>query len=351
MEITKIMDELKDEAIKELETVSDLKSLQDVKVKFLGKKGSIQGLMKHMKDLPNEEKPKFGQKVNELKSFVSTKIEGLQTEIKELELRKKLESESIDVTLPADQYLTGSTHPITKVVEEIEELFVAMGYTVVEGPEVEYDHYNFEMLNLPKGHPARDMQDSFYITEDVLLRTHTSPVQARTMLANEDKTALRIICPGKVYRRDDDDATHSHQFTQIEGLVIDENISMADLKGTLEVFAKKMFGENREIRLRPSFFPFTEPSVEVDVSCSKCGGDGCNICKGTGWIEILGAGMVHPNVLDMAGYDSSKYQGFAFGMGAERIAMLRYGILDIRDFYTNDIRFIKQFERVEGGRK
>ncbi len=234
------------------------------------------------------------------------------------------------------------------IVEEIEDLFIGMGYTVAEGPEVEKDYYNFEALNLPKGHPARDMQDSFYITEETLLRTHTSPVQARTMELAKGKGPIKIICPGKVYRRDTDDATHSHQFTQIEGLVIDENIRMSDLKGTLNVFAKKMFGEDREIRLRPSFFPFTEPSVEMDISCKICGGKGCRVCKGTGWIEILGAGMVHPNVLEMAGFDSKKYTGFAFGMGPERIAMLKYGIDDIRHFYTNDTRFVTQFWNLRG---
>jgi phenylalanyl-tRNA synthetase alpha chain len=220
-----------------------------------------------------------------------------------------------------------------------------MGYEIAEGPEVERDYYNFEALNLPKGHPARDMQDSFYITDEILLRTHTSPVQARTMEKNEEKGPIKIICPGKVYRRDDDDATHSHQFMQIEGLVIDKNIRMSDLKGTLQAFAKKLFGEEREIRLRPSFFPFTEPSVEMDISCMMCGGKGCGTCKGTGWIEILGAGMVHPNVLRMAGYDPKEYQGFAFGMGPERIAMLKYGVDDIRHFYTNDVRFLQQFKR------
>ena len=222
-----------------------------------------------------------------------------------------------------------------------------MGYDVLEGPEVESDLYNFEMLNLPKGHPARDTQDSFYITEDKLLRTQTSPVQVRTMLSNIEKTPIRIICPGKTYRKDNDDATHSHQFTQIEGLVVDKNISMSDLKGTLQIFAKKMFGNEREIRFRPSYFPFTEPSIEVDVSCFNCGGNGCAICKNTGWIEILGAGMVHPNVLNMCGYDSEKFTGFAFGIGPERIAMLKYGITDIRNFYTNDMRFLKEFDKVE----
>ena len=248
--------------------------------------------------------------------------------------------------MPGRPARTGNHHPLTRVVEEIEDFFISMGYEIAEGPEVEKDYYNFEALNLPKGHPARDMQDSFYISEDILLRTHTSPVQARTMEA-KGGAPIKIICPGKVYRRDSDDATHSHQFTQIEGLVIGEDIRMSDLKGTLSLFAKKMFGDEREIRLRPSFFPFTEPSVEMDISCFKCGGDGCNVCKKTGWIEILGAGMVHPNVLEMAGYDPAVVSGFAFGMGPERIAMLKYGVEDIRHFYTNDVRFVSQFHRTE----
>jgi phenylalanyl-tRNA synthetase alpha chain len=342
---------LKEQALEEGLEIKSLKDLQDFRVKYLGKKGPIQALMKNMKNLTNEERPKFGAEVNKVKQELSTKIEELQVKLEELALQHKYEKEKIDISLPATQFEVGVAHPLTQIIDEIEELFISMGYDVVEGPEVEVDHYNFEMLNLPKGHPARDMQDTFYITEELLMRTHTSPVQARTMEANIDKGPIRMICPGKVYRRDDDDATHSHQFTQIEGLVVDEGISMADLKGTLETLAKRMFGEDREIRLRPSFFPFTEPSVEVDVTCAKCNGKGCNICKGTGWIEILGAGMVHPNVLEMAGYDSNKYTGFAFGMGPERIAMLRYGITDIRDFYTNDIRFLKQFNRISGGDK
>ncbi|MBN7453276.1 phenylalanine--tRNA ligase subunit alpha, partial [Mycobacteroides abscessus subsp. abscessus] len=263
-------------------------------------------------------------------------------EVKAIELKEKLKAETLDVTLPGRTLTPGHSHLLQQIIDEMEDLFVGLGYTIAEGPEVETDLYNFEMLNLPKDHPARDMQDSFYITEETLLRTHTSPVQARTMLEANGKP-IRIICPGKVYRRDEDDATHSHQFMQIEGLVVDESISMADLKGTLEVFVKQLFGETREIRLRPSFFPFTEPSVEVDISCFKCGGKGCNVCKGTGWIEILGGGMVHPHVLEMAGYDSSKVSGFAFGIGVERMAMLKHGVDDIRHFYTNDLRFIEQF--------
>src|SRR5699024_10655395 len=261
----------------------------------------------------------------------------------QIELEKQLEGERLDVTLPGRPVQVGGQHVLNSIIEEIEDLFIGLGYEVKEGPEVETDYYNFEALNLPQGHPARDMQDSFYITNELLLRTHTSPVQARTMKALNGQEAIRMICPGKVYRRDNDDATHSHQFTQIEGLYVDKNVTMSDLKGTLDTFAKQIFGKERDIRLRPSFFPFTEPSVEMDISCKACSGDGCSICKQTGWIEILGAGMVHHNVLEMAGYDSSVYTGFAFGMGPDRIAMLKYGIDDIRQFYTDDVRFLRQF--------
>jgi phenylalanyl-tRNA synthetase alpha chain len=339
------LQELQQEAIAKIEAAHDLKELNDVRVAYLGKKGPITEVLRGMGKLSAEERPVMGALVNDVREAIASNLEAKQTVLEQAEVERKLASETIDVTLPGRPVKVGNHHPLTAVVEEIEDLFLGMGYSIAEGPEVEKDYYNFEALNLPKGHPARDMQDSFYITDEILLRTHTSPVQARTMEKNEGKGPIKIICPGKVYRRDNDDATHSHQFTQIEGLVIDENIRMSDLKGTLEVFAKKMFGEEREIRLRPSFFPFTEPSVEVDVSCHKCGGKGCNVCKKTGWIEILGAGMVHPNVLEMAGYDSKKYQGFAFGMGPERIAMLKYGVDDIRHFYTNDVRFLQQFKR------
>ncbi len=334
---------LQTEALEKIESVQNLKELNDIRVAYLGKKGPVTEILKGMGKLSAEERPKMGALANEVRGSITEKIESKQEKLEREAVQKKLESETIDVTLPGRPIRKGSHHPLTKMVEEIEDLFIGMGYTIAEGPEVEKDYYNFEALNLPKGHPARDMQDSFYITEDILLRTHTSPVQARTMEGKNGKGPIKIICPGKVYRRDTDDATHSHQFTQIEGLVVDENIRMSDLKGTLQVFAKKMFGEDREIRLRPSFFPFTEPSVEMDISCKMCGGKGCNVCKKTGWIEILGAGMVHPNVLEMAGYDSKKYTGFAFGMGPERIAMLKYGIDDIRHFYTNDVRFLTQF--------
>jgi phenylalanyl-tRNA synthetase alpha chain len=336
--------ELQTEAINLVDAATDLKQLNDVRVAYLGKKGPITEVLRGMGKLSEEERPKMGALVNEVREAITTKIEEKQSRLEADVINAKLASEKIDVTLPGRPIKQGNHHPLTRIIEEIEDLFIGMGYTVAEGPEVEKDYYNFEALNLPKGHPARDMQDSFYISEEILLRTHTSPVQARTMEKNQGKGPIKIICPGKVYRRDNDDATHSHQFMQIEGLVIGENIRMSDLKGTLEVFVKKMFGEDRKIRLRPSFFPFTEPSVEMDISCKICGGDGCSVCKGTGWIEILGAGMVHPNVLEMAGYDSKKYSGFAFGMGPERIAMLKYGVDDIRHFYTNDVRFLKQFQ-------
>lgn len=338
--------QLEQEALAKLQAASNLKELNDVRVAYLGKKGPITDLLKGMGKLSPEERPKMGALVNAVRENVTAQLEEKVAVLEEQAIHEQLEKESIDVTLPGRKVRQGNRHPLTRVIEEIEDLFVSMGYEIAEGPEVEKDYYNFEALNLPKGHPARDMQDTFYITEETLLRTHTSPVQARTMELKKGEP-IRIICPGKVFRRDNDDATHSHQFMQIEGLVIGENIRMSDLKGTLDALAKRMFGDDREIRLRPSFFPFTEPSVEMDISCFKCGGNGCNVCKHTGWIEILGAGMVHPNVLEMAGYDSKKVSGFAFGIGAERIAMLKYGVDDIRHFYTNDNRFLAQFLRTE----
>lgn len=348
METEKNIQIIKEQLEKDIQTVTTTKQIQELKVKYFGKKGLITDLTKEMTSLSVEEKKELGRRTNELKKEISDQLTSLESELQKKELEEKLRKEKIDPTLSGKTFAIGGMHPLTKVTEEIEELFVSMGYQVVSGPEVELDLYNFQLLNLPKDHPARDAQDTFYISEELLLRSQTSPAQARTMLANEEKTPLRMICPGKVYRRDDDDATHSHQFTQIEGLVVGENITLADLKGTLEIFAKKMFGEDRSIRFRPSYFPFTEPSYEVDVSCFKCGGSGCNICKGTGWIEILGSGMVHPNVLNDCGYDATKYTGFAFGVGIERVAMLRYGVTDIRDFYTNDLRFLNNYNRMEG---
>lgn len=341
------LQELQDEALQKVANASELKELNDIRVAYLGKKGPITEVLRGMGKLSAEERPKMGALVNVVREEIASKIEEKQQVLEEAAVNAKLAVEKIDVTLPGRPVNKGNHHPLTRVIEEVEDLFIGMGYTVAEGPEVETDFYNFEALNLPKSHPARDMQDSFYITEETLMRTHTSPVQARTMEKHKGQGPVKIICPGKVYRRDNDDATHSHQFMQIEGLVIDENISMSDLKGTLEVFAKQVFGKEREIRLRPSFFPFTEPSVEIDISCKICGGKGCSVCKGTGWIEVLGGGIVHPNVLEMAGFDSKKYSGFAFGIGVERIAMLKYGVDDIRHFYTNDVRFLTQFNRHE----
>ena len=343
------IEQLKKIIKEKLETITTVKELSDLKVEYLGKKGPIASLSSMMRELSNEEKKSFGSLLNGLKTEVNTLFEEKKKLLEEKELNEKLEQEKIDITLDSTKIPLGGKHPIQMVIDDVCDLFISMGYDVVEGPEIELDLYNFEKLNLPKGHPARDAQDSFYITDEILLRTQTSPVQARTMEANKEKSPIRMICPGKTYRRDNDDATHSHQFTQIEGLVVDENISMADLKGTLEVLAKTMFGEDRVIRFRPSFFPFTEPSLEVDVSCFKCGGEGCSLCKKTGWIEILGSGIVHPNVLRECGYDPEKYTGFAFGIGPERIAMLKYGIQDIRHFYTNDMRFLNDFNRKEGG--
>ena len=337
---------IKENALKEILEASDLQMVNDVKVKYLGKKGELTAVLRGMGGLSPEERPVIGNLVNEVRDEIETKIEEIEKKFKAEELNKKLEKERIDLSLPSTKIKRGSKHPINRVIEEIEDIFVSMGYDVVSGPELETDEYCFERLNLPKGHPARDMQDSFYVSPEFLLRTQTSAVQARTMMANEEKSPIRIICPGKTYRRDDD-ATHSHQFGQVEGLVIDKNISLADLKGTLEVFVRKMLGENSKLRFRPSYFPFTEPSYEVDVSCFKCGGKGCNLCKQTGWIEILGSGIVHPNVLKMNGYDPEKYSGFAFGTGLDRLAMFKYGITDIRLLYTNDVRFLNQFDRKE----
>ena len=338
--IKKIKSEISDK----LEEIKDLDTLEEIRIKFLGKKGSVTELLKEFKDLPKEEKPKFGKTLNELKNKIEASIKEKEEVLQAERFAKKLEEEKIDVTLPSKKIIRGSKHPLTRVIEEIEDLFVSMGYDVCSGPELETDEYCFERLNLPKGHPARDMQDTFYITTEYLLRTQTSAVQAHTMMENKEKGPIREIVPGKTYRREDD-ATHSHQFNQVEGLVVDKDISFADLKGTLEIFMKHMLGPNTELRFRPSYFPFTEPSYEVDVSCFKCGGKGCNLCKHTGWIELLGAGIVHPNVLKMNGYDPEVFSGFAFGTGLDRLAMFKYGITDIRLLYSNDVRFLEQFDR------
>ena len=319
--------------------------LNQAKALYLGKKGPISEVMATMRELSIEEKKELGAKVNVAKTEIEKYFEETKTKLINQEINEKIAKETIDVTMPGKNVASGSIHPLTQTIYELEDLFIGMGYEVVKGPEVEEDVYNFELLNLPKDHPARDMQDSFYIDPVHLLRTHTSPVQARTMLARGGKP-IKMVCPGKVYRRDEDDATHSHQFMQCEGLVIGENISIADLKGNLLAVANKMFGEGRNIRLRPSYFPFTEPSVEVDVSCAKCNGAGCPMCKGTGWIEVLGAGMVNRHVLEMCGYDK-ELQGFAFGIGIERVAILKNRIEDIRNFYTNDVRFLNQFKKIK----
>lgn len=316
--------------------------LAELKLKYLGKKGLITELSKSMGKLAPEERPKVGQLVNELRVTLDGALESKSRELAAAAEAARLASETLDVTLPGKPTKLGSRHPLTLVVDQIKEIFLGMGYTIEEGPQVELDYYNFERLNLPADHPARDMQDSFYIDARRLLRSQTSPVQARTMDRVCPQTPIKIISPGAVYRRDDD-ATHSPMFHQVEGLVVDEGISLADLKGTLLNFVRQMFGEDREIRLRPSFFPFTEPSVEVDISCMLCGGEGCRTCKDTGWIEILGAGVVHPRVLEMSGYDPEKVTGFAFGFGVERIAMLKYGIDDLRVMFENDVRFLQKF--------
>ncbi|QMS85559.1 phenylalanine--tRNA ligase subunit alpha [Candidatus Xianfuyuplasma coldseepsis] len=345
MDVKATLDALKREAKEAITAIEKMHELNDVKAKYLGKKGPFADIMKLMRDVPNDEKPLFGKTVNEAKQVILQWLDEARERLVQAQIQAQLDKETIDVTLPGKKFELGTTHLLTQMVEDVEDLLIGMGYQVMEGPEVEQEEYNFEKLNLPQDHPARDMQDSFYISDSTLLRTHTSPVQVRTMLQYGGTKPVKIICPGKVYRRDDDDATHSHQFMQIEGLVVDEHTSMADLKGTLLEIANTLFGEGRDIRLRPSYFPFTEPSVEVDVSCHNCNGKGCHICKGTGWIEILGAGMVHNNVLEASGYDSTKYRGFAFGIGVERLAMLKYGINDIRMFYTNDIRFNRQFKK------
>ena len=341
------IEELKKIAEEKIENIKNSQELQEIRVQYLGKKSEISNLLKGLGALAPEERPKIGALVNEARKEIEEKIEKAEKQIKEKILEEKLQKETIDITLPGTKIQRGSKHPVNRVIEEIEDLFVSMGYDVISGPELETDEYCFERLNLPQGHPARDMQDSFYITNEYLLRTQTSAVQARTMVANTEKTPIRMICAGKTYRREDD-ATHSHQFGQVEGLVIDKkerNVSLADLKGTLEIFVKKLIGKNCELRFRPSYFPFTEPSYEVDVSCFKCGGKGCSLCKQTGWIEVLGAGIVHPNVLKMNGYDPEKFGGFAFGTGLDRLAMFKYGIPDMRYLYTNDIRFLSQFDR------
>lgn len=330
-------------ALKAVSTASSQEELDQVRIKFLGRKGELTQILRTMKDITPEERPRIGQLANEIRDRLETELAGHFDEVRRMVRLRQLEREHLDISLPGTPMMLGHKHPLSAVLEEIVDIFLRMGFDVFEGPEVEYDYYNFEALNIPKHHPARDMQDSFYLTEEILLRTHTSPFQARILEQLAPKLPVRVICPGRCYRRDPADATHSPMFHQTEVLVVDENISFANLKHTLLTFVGEMFGEERRIRLRPSFFPFTEPSAEVDISCLVCGGEGCGLCKGTGWLEILGCGMVHPKVLATAGYDPDQVSGFAVGMGPDRIAMLKYGIDDIRLFYENDLRFLHQF--------
>ena len=335
------LEKIKLEALDRMEAADSLDTLNEIRVAYLGKKGELTSVLKSMKDVAPEDRPKVGQMVNEVRELLETKLEETKTALMKKDRKEQRQKEVIDVTLPAQKIRMGHSHPNSIALSELERIFVGMGYEVVEGPEVEYDRYNFEKLNIPKGHPARDEQDTFYINDTILLRSQTSPVQVRVMETR--KPPIRIIAPGRVFRSDAVDATHSPSFHQIEGLVIDKNITFADLKGTLEEFAKELFGPETKVKFRPHHFPFTEPSAEVDVSCFKCGGKGCRFCKGSGWIEILGCGMVHPKVLEMCDIDPEEYSGFAFGIGLERIALLKYEIDDMRLLYENDIRFLKQF--------
>ena len=331
-----------------IKDIKDLNGVTELKNKYLSKRGEISALLAGLGKIDIEERKNVGSLVNNLKQDVSKLINDKENAIKGEILNRKLESEDIDISLPATKIPSGNPCILEKLILDVEEIFMSMGYDVVDGPEIELDKYNFEMLNLPKGHPARDAQDTFYVEgEELLLRSQTSPVQVRTMLKGEGKTPIRVICPGKTYRRDDDDATHSHQFTQIEGLLVDKNVSLSDLKGTIDLVAKKLYGIDTKTRFHPSYYPFTEPSVEVDITCCNCHGTGCNVCKQTGWVTVCGAGIVHPNVLKMAGYDPREWSGFAFGFGAERLAMIKYDINDCRVFYNNDLREIKVFDRKE----
>ena len=335
------LEQIKSEATALIQAADVPEKLNDVRVRFLGKKGELTAVLKGMKDVAPEDRPKVGQLVNDARAAIEELIDEYKTKMEKAIREQKMKEEVIDVTLPSKKNIMGHRHPNSIVLEEVERIFVGMGYEVVEGPEVEYDEYNFTKLNIPEDHPAKDEQDTFYINKDIVLRTQTSPVQARVM--EQGKLPIRMIAPGRVFRSDEVDATHSPSFHQIEGLVIDKNISFADLKGTLEVFAKELFGPETKTKFRPHHFPFTEPSAEVDVSCFKCGGKGCRFCKGSGWIEILGCGMVHPHVLEMCGIDSEEYNSFAFGVGLERITLLKYEIDDMRLLYENDDRFLKQF--------
>ena len=335
------LQQIREDAIAKIQASEDLDKLNEIKVAVLGKKGALTEVLKGMKDVAAEERPKVGQMVNETRGIIEDKFEEVRTKLAAADRESKLKAEVIDVTLPAKKNNVGHRHPNTIALEELERIFIGMGYEVVEGPEVEYDYYNFEALNIPANHPAKDEQDTFYINDKIVLRTQTSPVQVRVM--EKGKLPIRMIAPGRVFRSDEVDATHSPSFHQVEGLVIDKNITFADLKGTLAEFAKELFGEDTKVKFRPHHFPFTEPSAEMDVTCFKCGGKGCRMCKGSGWIEILGCGMVHPRVLEMSGINPEEYSGFAFGVGLERIALLKYEIDDMRLLYENDVRFLKQF--------
>ncbi len=335
------INEILERTLEELKSANDSQSLDAVRVRVLGKKGELTGILRGMGQVAADMRPKIGQWVNEAREKLEEAIGEAQKKIAERELEKRLENEKVDVTMPVEGRSAGSLHPMSLVLEQLLDIFTGMGFEAVEGPEVELDHYNFELMNIPKNHPARDAQDTFYIDDNVVLRTHTSPVQARIMTTR--KPPIRIVSFGRVYRADEADATHSPVFHQLEGLVIDENISMGDLKGTLDTFARRLYGEGVTTRFRPSFFPFTEPSAEVDLTCAACRGKGCRICKDTGWIEVLGSGMVNPKVLEMCGIDSKKYSGFAFGMGVERLSNLKYNVPDMRYLYENDVRFLKQF--------
>ena len=340
------MNELKKEITSSLNEASSISDLEELKVKYMGKKGSISELSSKIKDVPIEERKNYGKEVNEVKELFNNLYNTKKSFFEEQLLNEKLNNEAIDVTMPATTIVEGSPNILEKLIEEVESLFISMGYDIVDGPEIEEDKYNFELLNIPKGHAARDAQDTFYLEgEEILLRSQTSPVQIRTMEKYHGEKPVRMICPGKTYRRDDDDATHSHQFTQIEGLLVDKNIHLTDLKGTFAVVARHLFGSSTKVRVRPSYYQFTEPSVELDMSCFNCGGKGCNICKNTGWITVAGGGMVHPNVLKNGGYDPKEWSGFAFGFGADRLAMLKYGITDIRAFYLTDLRCSGEFDR------
>ncbi len=335
------LQKIREEAIEKVQASENLDKLNEIKVAVLGKKGALTEVLKGMKDVAAEDRPKVGQMVNETRAAIEEKIEEVRVKLAAAAREAKMKAEVIDVTLPAKKSNLGHRHPNTIALEELERIFIGMGYEVVEGPEVEYDYYNFEALNIPANHPAKDEQDTFYINDKIVLRTQTSPVQVRVM--EQGKLPIRMIAPGRVFRSDEVDATHSPSFHQVEGLVIDKNITFSDLKGTLAEFAKELFGENTKVKFRPHHFPFTEPSAEMDVTCFKCGGTGCRMCKGSGWIEILGCGMVHPRVLKMSGIDPEEYSGFAFGIGLERIALLKYEIDDMRLLYENDVRFLKQF--------